>query len=380
MGFQQSELQTVVQKENIADVSQVVNLLGLHWNISSDKVNFIPKRTDSTADSAITKRKVVQCSSRIFDPLGVLCPVTICAKLFMQQLWQKNVGWDEPLEQSVRDKWNNIEDELQKAIHIFISRCYFPTDKGCNIQELYTFADASLKAYRAVVYIQQGSQVSFVIAKTHVAPLSKITLPKLKLMAALVATRLTKFVVTSLDGLYHDIPIHLWSDSQIVLHWIGNQKKQKLQFVSHHVQEITQTFPSTTWNYCLSGDSPADHLTQGTNSEVLEDPLWMQSPHLLTDKSKWPQWKQTEVLHLQTETTTDTNEAISAERTPQVMSTEQVPQIGIHNVLKISNYSSLSKLLRITAYLLRFVNNVRNLAARTVGALSTQETNNALSM
>ena len=122
----------------------------------------------------------------------------------------------------------DIVDELQKATHISISRCYFPTGQGCNIQELHTFADASLKAYGAVVYIPQGSQVSFVIAKTRVAPLSKLTLPKLELMAALVATRLTKFVVSSLDGLYHDIPIHLWSNSQIVLHWIGNQKKQKL--------------------------------------------------------------------------------------------------------------------------------------------------------
>ena len=63
------------------------------------------------------------------------------------------------------------------------------------------------------------------IAKTHVAPLSKLTLPKLELMLALVATRLTKFIANSLDGLYHEIPVHLWSDSQIVLHWIGSQKK-----------------------------------------------------------------------------------------------------------------------------------------------------------
>ena len=48
----------------------------------------------------------------------------------------------------------------------------------------------------------------------------------------------------------------------------------------------------------------------------------MQGPHWLTDKSKWPQRKQTEVLRLQTETTTDTDEAISTERTPQVVSTE----------------------------------------------------------
>ena len=75
-----------------------------------------------------------------------------------------------------------------------------------------------------MICIRQGSQVSFVIAKTHVAPLSKLTLPKFGLMLAMVATRLTKFFVNSLDGLYHEITVHLWSDSQIVLHWIGSQK------------------------------------------------------------------------------------------------------------------------------------------------------------
>ena len=77
-------------------------------------------------------------------------------------------------------------------------------------------------------------------------------------------------------------------------------------------------------------------------------------------------------LHLQTETTTDTDKTLSVERTPQIVLTEQVPQIGIHNVLKISNYSSLLKLLRVTAYLLWFDNNVRNPATRNVGALYTQ--------
>ena len=124
-----------------------------------------------------------------------------------------------------------------------------------------------------------------------------------------------------------------------MLHWIGSQKKQKLQFVLHRVQEIIQTFPGTTWNYCPSGDNPADLLTRGTDSEVLENALWMQGPHWLTDKSKWPQWKQTEVLHLQTETTTNTDEPMSAEGAPQTVSTEKVPQTGIHNILQISNYS-----------------------------------------
>jgi len=74
-----------------------------------------------------------------------------------------------------------------------------------------------------LIYIQQGDEVSFVIAKTRVAPLSKFTLPKLELMAAL---RLMKFVTESLKGHYPCMSVYLWSDSQIALHWIGSQEKK----------------------------------------------------------------------------------------------------------------------------------------------------------
>ena len=106
----------------------------------------------------------------------------------------------------------------------------------------------------------------------------------------------------------------------------------------------------------------------------------MQGLHWLTDKSKWPQWKQTLVLHLQTEATADTDESMSAEGALQTVLTGKVSQTGIHNILQISNYSSLSKLLRVIASLSQFVNNIRNPATRNAGALSTQETNNLLSM
>ena len=111
------QLQAITHKESVADPSQMVNLLGLHWNVSTDQVCFIPKQLNSDTDSAVTKRNVLQFSSRIFDPLGFLSPVSVRAKLLMQQLWQMNVGWDEPLEPSIREQWNNIADNLQKAAH-----------------------------------------------------------------------------------------------------------------------------------------------------------------------------------------------------------------------------------------------------------------------
>jgi len=81
----------------------------------------------------------------------------------MQQLWQMNVGWDEPLEPSIREQWNDIANNLQKAVHGSILRRYF--DCKDQTQKIHGFADASLKAYGAVIYIPQANKMSFVIAR-----------------------------------------------------------------------------------------------------------------------------------------------------------------------------------------------------------------------
>jgi len=84
-----------------------------------------------------------------------------------------------------------------------MARRYFPCKTEDDDHTTYhIFADASKIAYGAVVYIHKGNITSFVIAKARVAPIRKLTLPQLELMAALVATRLGKFVIDSLDNLY----------------------------------------------------------------------------------------------------------------------------------------------------------------------------------
>ena len=64
--------------------------------------------------------------------------------------------------------------------------------------------------------LTEGNLVSFVTAKTHVAPLKALTIPRLELMAALVATCLTYFVMKAVPDL--NPSVFMWSDSQIVLH------------------------------------------------------------------------------------------------------------------------------------------------------------------
>jgi len=86
------------------DTSTTVNLLGLLWNTSMDIIGYTTKQFH-LEDQPITKRSVLQLSSKIYDPLGFLSPVTIQARIFMQELWRSDVSWDEPLDQEHNDSW-----------------------------------------------------------------------------------------------------------------------------------------------------------------------------------------------------------------------------------------------------------------------------------
>jgi len=146
-----------------------------------------------------TKGEVLKDASKFFDPLGVTSPVSIRAKLFMQKLRQLNVDWDEPLVAAVREEWTTIVDDISKLSELSINRCYFKQSFAKNNVTLHVFADASTKAYGAVAFLMCSSEVSFVLVKNHIAPLKNLTLPKLELMAAVIASRVAKFVSDSLQ-------------------------------------------------------------------------------------------------------------------------------------------------------------------------------------
>ena len=68
-----------------------INVLGLQWDIQTDTLSLMSKSPIPTVTNLVTKREVLRKSSKVFDPLGLLSPVTIKAKIFMQILWQRNM-------------------------------------------------------------------------------------------------------------------------------------------------------------------------------------------------------------------------------------------------------------------------------------------------
>ncbi|GFW31193.1 uncharacterized protein TNCV_2577751 [Trichonephila clavipes] len=155
----------------------MVKSLSMLWDSSGD--SFTYKVTTST-DSNYTKRDVLSRTARIYDPLGLLGPVIAKAKIFMQQLWLLKLDWNETLPPDVSTQWRNFIQTLKDIESIHVPRCFLivPT----KFVVLNGFADASSKAYGAVIYVQTNETTNQLLCnKSRLAPIKSMTIPRLEL-------------------------------------------------------------------------------------------------------------------------------------------------------------------------------------------------------
>ena len=337
-------LRTLAKADQVADNNEKVNVLGLVWNTVDDSLELSQKSFDLNYPP--TKHQVLQQSSKCFDPLGIASPVTIRAKLLLQTLWQKKISWDVPLSSEHQQIWQTLQHDLQHLNQLSIPRYYWKNHTTSNLHtELHIFSDASTKAYGAVAYLRQGTSTSFIIAKARVSPLKPLTLPKLELMGTTIAAQLFTVIQNSITDTISSV--YMWSDSQIVLHWLNSDKKLK-QFVSNHVKEITNVCPAKVWNYCPSAENPADLLTRGISLSTLQtSSIWRHGPDWLTNEELRPSWSPTEMLHVQL-TVADSEVVPEPESDNQSIKEDS----GIERIIDINRYSTLTKLLYVTAYVL----------------------------
>lgn len=102
-----NHLCTAAKAHQVADNNDKVNVLGLAWNTVDDTLELAQRSLDPNRSPTI-KCQVLQQSSKSFDPLGMVSPVTIQAKLLLQTLWQKKIPWDEPLSSEHQQLWQTL--------------------------------------------------------------------------------------------------------------------------------------------------------------------------------------------------------------------------------------------------------------------------------
>ena len=179
----------------------------------------------------------------IFDPLGFLTPFTIRSRILMQKFWTLGIGWDEKIRDEDLKEWKLWLLNLKKVKTCRVDRCYQLKQFQTNTAELHVFCDASSKAHAAVGYWRfklpdDTFHVSFILAKSRVAPLKPTTFPRLELQAALLATRLTKTTLKEHD--FQVVRRVLWSDSKTILYWINKNPRDFKVFVANQLWEISE--------------------------------------------------------------------------------------------------------------------------------------------
>ena len=147
--------------------------LGIMWLASEDVFTFVSHMGKQQIEW--TKRNFLSRIATLFDPLGLLSPFLIRAKILMQEVWLNGLEWDERLPQKLFEKVNTWFAELSILSEIKILRC-LQQKKEVKSAKLHTFVDASQEAYGTAVYIKVeykdgSSSVRLVASKTKVAPL-----------------------------------------------------------------------------------------------------------------------------------------------------------------------------------------------------------------
>ncbi|XP_076861369.1 uncharacterized protein LOC143514271 [Brachyhypopomus gauderio] len=255
--------------------------LGVAWDMTKDTIMF----TIPVSQKPFTRRGVLSTINSLFDPLGFLAPVTIQGRFLLRELVSQGTDWDTPLPGEKFLKWQRWQESLQELNQLNIPRTYasFPvTTAKCT--ELCVFSDASVKAIAAVAYLkvedENGhTEVSFVLGKSKLAPLAELTIPRLELCAAVLATEIADQVKEELGQALDKITF--FTDSKVVLGYIHNRSRRFYVFVSNRVHRIWQSSHPNQWQYVASKNNPADHATRSVSVSQLQVTNWLTGPKFL---------------------------------------------------------------------------------------------------
>ncbi|GFY19465.1 integrase catalytic domain-containing protein [Trichonephila clavipes] len=263
----------------------------------------------------------------------------------LQNLWKLKLSWDHEIPPNCKKEflaWLK-DTSILKNVNI-------PRHLKVNISfELLFFVDAAGGAYAACVFVQSiiHSKVNIVLAraKSRVAPLKPLSIPRLELMACNVGVGLINSLMKALN--FRNLKITFWSDSISALWWI-KEKGNWSVFVSNRVKEIRLLTNTHSLKHVPGNMNPADFLPQGC------------SPYKLL-KSKWwegPAWSKENPENWPTGENIDRPSEINVERRKI-----KIVNIDLANdaplLWHLHNTSNYSKMFKVFGWILRFINNCR---------------------
>lgn len=343
----------------------IVKALGVSWNLKHDEFEY--NYTLPPVSKIITKRNILADLQKLFDPLGWIAPVIVKAKILIKNLWLTGKAWDEKIPNDVELEWIHLRNDFNNVKDIKIQRWMNTLSTEINNVTIHGFCDASMNAMAAVVYcrvVQPDGTVTIqiVAAKTKVAPVKTISLPRLELCGALLLSKLLRNVHKAMR-----IPannIYAWTDSSVVLAWLSGSPNRWKPFVANRVVEILDNVSGSQWHHVVSENNSADVASRGcTVTELRQNHLWWKGP-------LWLSKKEITFTKLH-EVTTDLEKRVKTTVLLNIMNQED------KRVLQFENYDNLKELQNTIIYCKRFMNLHKN---KINGPITTEELKEALNI
>ena len=348
-------------------------LLGIKWIVDDDKIKITIPKFEIPVNPK--KRDVLSSLASIFDPLGLVEPLRVKGKLFFQKIWmrkqQQTVSeplppeptgeirgrklkgskeWTVVLLESEKSEWRSILEDWESCPDFIIPRFIGNTvEKQC---ELHCFCDALALAFGCALYLMQNGQSHLIFAKSRIRPLKKgafddrLTIPKLELLSVVMGTRALKFILKEMrfNSLLQKRQVFLWSDSEIVLHWLKNPA-DKDPFVQRRLEEI-RSLEGLLALHVPSADNPADDLSRGlTAKELRAQQRWWHGPPWLPSMAKWPRTDLLDISVL----------AQQKREEPEIFHQIVCPVIDRAPLIDSTQFISWSTLVFSTAHVFRFL-------------------------
>jgi len=345
-------------------------VLGLFWDRCDDCIQFHFDYLYRIAFEIPSKRELLSFMASIYDPLGLLNPFIVRLKILFQKICISKITWDCKIDDILLKDWKAIRDDFLHCDVIRFDR-WVHTLKVVERVEIHGFSDASLQAYGACVYLKVQSHgevfVSLLTAKSRIAPSKSTTIPKLELMGALLLAKLVRRVSEELSPFCNIDDCFCWVDSMVSLHWICDVSKSYQAFVQRRVDQIRSIVPPDHWFHVDTKSNPADILSRGVSlSQLVKENLWRHGPKFISSLECYNEFSLSNKLV--------TNSTTVAVATQEVL-VPVIPDssINVFEVVDISRFNNIDKLIRVVAYVQRFIKNLKKNHPRLSSNLSVNE-------
>ena len=358
---------TTIMSGDVQEDGKPRKILGLNWDTEADtlsvdaKVNLSGKKKglrelpnvalDEVVEMMpreITKRIVWRIVLGQFDLLGLTSVFMIRLKLIMRDLSGESgrkLEWDQPIPAEIRERFVSVLSMLEKLRKISFPRCLKPDKVLGEEPDLLMFGDGSKSAFCTLAYarwaVPGGFECRLISGKTRVAPLRKISIPRIELLGALACVRLAEKITENLGIKFSRR--YFFTDSSAVLGMIRGESAALQEFTGTRVSEIkTKSDVETEW-FWIPGTANISDL--GTRDTVVPGDMdsgtdyqlgqsWMRA-----DKGSWPS--------TQTPGQVPPEELVKTHISLVVHDEEQM--------INLEKYSSLNKVSRILSYVFMFI-------------------------